>query len=187
MWRTVLGGLVVATLAIAAFVGVGCATFFGAAICAIDRNKSSTPTVQSPERHKLYMRAGAPEPYRDIQNPQEASIANVVEGARLYDLRCAVCHGMMGIGDGEAGARLDVQPADLGRSLGQPFYKDDFFFWSISEGGAEFKTDMPPFKNDLTDREIWRVLTFMRAAFADAGQSPEAPETFPPPGPKSNP
>jgi mono/diheme cytochrome c family protein len=185
MWKSALAGLIIAVLAIAGFVGIGCATFFGTAVCAIDRTKPTAPTVQSPERHKLYMRAGAPEPYRDIQNPQEASIANVVEGARLYDLRCAVCHGMMGVGDGDAGARLDVQPADLGRSLGQPLYKDDFFYWSISEGGAEFKTDMPPFKNDLTDREIWRILTFMRATFSEQRKPsgplphalPSAPDT----------
>jgi hypothetical protein len=84
---------------------------------------------------------------------------------------------MMGVGDGDGGATLDVQPADLGRSLGQPLYKDDFFYWSISEGGSEFKTDMPPFKNDLTEREIWRILTFMRAAFADAGKNAAGPES----------
>jgi len=167
MWKSALTGLIFAAFAIATFVGAGCATFFGAAVCSIDRSKPSAPTVQSPERHKLYMRDGAPEPYGDKKNPLEASIANVVEGARLYDLRCAVCHGMMGVGDGDAGAALDVRPADLARSLGQPLYKDDFFYWSISEGGGEFKTDMPPFKNDLTGREIWRILTFMRAAFSE--------------------
>jgi mono/diheme cytochrome c family protein len=180
MWKSALMGLIVAALAIAAFVGAGCSTFFGAAICSIDRSKPSAPTVQSPERHKLYMRAGAPEPYGDKQNPLEASIANVVEGARLYDLRCAVCHGMMGVGDGDAGTTLDVQPADLGRSLGQPLYKDDFFYWSISEGGGAFKTDMPPFKNDLTDREIWRILTFMRTAFSERPTQPETHPNAPP-------
>jgi hypothetical protein len=85
---------------------------------------------------------------------------------------------MMGVGDGDAGATLEVQPADLGRSLGQPFYKDDFFYWSISEGGREFGTDMPPFKNDLKDREIWRILTFMRAAFSERQRMPES---LPPP------
>jgi len=180
MWKSALSGLIVAAFAIAAFVGAGCATFFGAAICTIDRSGPSAPTVQSPERHKLYVGAGAPAPYRDKQNPQAASIGNVIEGARLYDLRCAVCHGMMGVGDGDAGATLDTRPADLGRSLGQPLYKDDFFYWSISEGGSAFGTDMPPFKSDLTDREIWRILTFMRAAFSEQQPQPEARPNAPP-------
>ena len=55
----------------------------------------------------------------------------------------------------------------LGRSLGQPLYKDDFLYWSISEGDAPFGTDMPPFKNDLSDRDVWRILAFMRASFAE--------------------
>ncbi|MBL9096608.1 MAG: cytochrome c [Alphaproteobacteria bacterium] len=181
MWKSVLAGILIAAFAIAAFLAIGCATFFGPAICAIDRKKQAfTPTVQSPARHDLYMREGAPEPYRDKQNPMEKTIGNIVEGARLYDLRCAVCHGLMGVGDGQGGASLAVQPADLGRSLGQPLYKDDFFYWSISEGGAPFGTDMPPFKNDLTDRDVWRILTFMRASFAEQG-GPVADDAAAPP------
>ena len=179
MWKAALIGALSALAVLAVAVSLGCTSFFAPAVCAA-RAAPAAPTVQSAERQKLYMRDGAPEPYRDKANPLEASVANVVEGARLYDLRCAVCHGMMGIGDGEAGARLHVPPADLGRSLGQPLYKDDFFYWSISEGGAVFATDMPPFKHDLADRDIWRILTFMRAAFSEH-EGPTAPEAASPP------
>lgn len=175
MWKSVFAGLVIAAIAIGAFLAIGCATIFGPAICAIDHSKqASAPTVQSPARHDTYVREGAPDPYRDKQNPMQPTIGNIVEGARLYDLRCAVCHGMMGVGDGQGGAGLPVQPADLGRSLGQPLYKDDFFYWSISEGGGAFGSDMPPFKQDLSDRDIWRILVFMRASFAEQGTKDDA-------------
>lgn len=179
MWKSVLIGALTALTVVATVVSIGCTAFFTPGICAA-RSKPMPPTVQSAEREKLYMREGAPEPYRHKTNPLEPSIANIVEGARLYDLRCAICHGMMGIGDGEGGAKLDTPPADLGRSLGQPNFKDDFFYWSISEGGAQFATDMPPFKNDLTDREIWRILAFMRAAFAEQ-KNPVATDATAPP------
>jgi mono/diheme cytochrome c family protein len=182
MWKSALIGVLVALTLIASFLAVGCATFFGAEPCAIDRSKGeAAATVMSSARRDRYVRDGAPAPYRGKRNPLEISIANVVEGARLYDLRCAVCHGMMGVGDGEAGEKLDVKPADLGRSLGETRYADDFFLWSISEGGAEFATDMPPFKTDLSERETWRILTFMRAAFAESRQKPTAQDAVAPP------
>jgi len=28
---------------------------------------------------------------------------------------------------------------------------------------------MPPFRNDLSQTQVWKILTFMRAAFAEAG------------------
>jgi mono/diheme cytochrome c family protein len=136
-------------------------------------------TVRSPARHDYYVRNNVPIVYRGRHNPFKATIGNMVEGARLYDLRCAVCHGMMGVGDGEGGAKLDVPPADLGRSLGEPLYRDDFFYWSIAEGGAQFGTDMPTFKSDLKPGEIWKILTFMRAAFAESN-APAKDATTPP-------
>jgi mono/diheme cytochrome c family protein len=182
MWKSAAIGVLVALILIASFLSVGCATLFGAEICALDRSKGAVgATEMSSARRDRYVKDGASEPYRGKRNPLATSIANVVEGARLYDLRCAVCHGMMGVGDGEAGETLDVPPADLGRSLGEERYADDFFLWSIGEGGAEFATDMPPFKDDLSEREIWRILTFMRAAFAESAKKPTAQDAVAPP------
>ncbi len=171
MWKSVQFGTRAALLIVAVFAGTGCGNQSGAG--------PSNPTVKSPARHERYI-AGLSQTYAGKTNPLKTTIGNVVEGARLYDLRCAVCHGMMGIGDGEAGERLDTPPADLGRSLGERAYGDDFFYWSIAEGGGEFGTDMPPFKNDLSDREIWKVLTFMRAAFAEHAD-PAATDAVAPP------
>jgi mono/diheme cytochrome c family protein len=182
MWKPVSIGVIAALSVIVSFATAGCATFLAAPMCAGGSAHSTpAPTVRSQARHDRYVRSGAPEPYRGKRNPLATSIGNIVDGARLYDLRCAVCHGMMGVGDGEAGERLDIPPADLSRSLGQPLYKDDFFLWSISEGGGEFTTDMPLFKNDLSERQIWRILTFMRAAFAESGDNPTAKDATAPP------
>jgi mono/diheme cytochrome c family protein len=178
MWKSVLTGTLIAALIVAVFVGGGCQVLLGQKSCS-NAGSSLAMTIRSPKRHDYYVRNNAPLPYQGRRNPFSATIGNVVEGARLYDLRCAICHGMMGIGDGEAGEKLEVRPADLGRSLGEPLYRDDFFYWSIAEGGAQFATDMPPFKNDLTPGEMWKIITFMRAAFAESN-APAKDATAPP-------
>jgi len=184
MWKAGLTGGLAAVLVIAAFVSLGCATFFGPAICSLDRSRpavQSAATVKTPARHAYYVRNGVPSAYRGRKSPFKATIGNVVEGARLYDLRCAVCHGMMGVGDGEAGEKLTVPPADLGASLAQPLYGDDYFLWTVLDGGRPFGTDMPPFRNDLSEAEIWKIVTFMRAAFAESGESGTARDAASPP------
>ena len=170
MWKSVLIGVLIAGLIVAIFVGGGCEALLGLKSCR-NAGTSLAMTLRSPARHDYYVRNNVPLAYRGRQNPFKATIGNVVEGARLYDLRCAVCHGMMGVGDGDAGEKLNVPPADLGRSLGAPLYRDDFFYWSMAEGGAQFGTDMPAFKNDLKPAEMWKIITFMRAAFAESNAS----------------
>jgi mono/diheme cytochrome c family protein len=180
MWKAALPGALVALFTIATFLTIGCTTILGPAICGIDRTHSdlaAATTVKAPARHAHYVAEGAPSAYRGRRNPFRATIGNVVEGARLYDLRCAVCHGVMGVGDGDGGQELGVPPADLSASLAEPLYGDDFFYWTISDGGSAFATDMPPFKNDLSEQEIGKILTFMRAAFADHDKA--APEPAP--------
>ncbi len=178
MWKAVISGALIAGLIIAIFVGGGCEILLGRKSCST-AGTSLAMTLKSPARHDYYVRNKAPLAYRGMRNPYNTTIGNVVEGARLYDLRCGICHGMMGIGDGEAGEKLDIPPADLGRSLGEPLYRDDFFYWSIAEGGAQFNTDMPAFKNDMTPGEMWKIITFMRAAFAESN-APAKDATAPP-------
>lgn len=176
MLKTVFAAALMAALIASLFLGGGCEAVIGN-VCRLGTSLSLTMRNQA--RHDHYIRNSVPLAYRGRRNPYKTTIGNVVEGARLYDLRCAICHGMMGIGDGEAGEKLDIRPADLGRSLGEPLYRDDFFYWSIAEGGTQFGTDMPAFKNDLKPGETWKIIAFMRAAFADAN-APAKDATAPP-------
>ena len=179
MLRATLTGVFIALAIVLFLLTVGCATFLGAPVCGGD-GSSKAMTMRSPARHDYYVRTGLPDGYKGRLNPFRPTIGNLVDGANIYDERCALCHGMMGVGDGEAGERLEVPPADLSRSLAEPLYRDDFFYWSIAEGGAAFDTDMPKFKNDLKPAEIWKVVTFMRAAFAES-KSPGGKDAATPP------
>ena len=169
MLKMVAAGAIGALLVIAASLTLGCGAFLGPAVCGPWRGPfavSTTPvTVKSPARHAYYQRSGVPLPYRGRTNPFRPGIPLVLAGADLYDLRCAVCHGPMGLGNGTASDKLRQRPADLAGSVSSPDVHDDFLLWTISEGGAQFGTDMPPFKHDLTEAEIWSIVGYMRAAF----------------------
>jgi mono/diheme cytochrome c family protein len=43
-----------------------------------------------------------------------------------------------------------------------PMASDSYLFWTISEGGAPVGSAMPPFKQTLTDDEIWKIITYVR-------------------------
>ncbi len=127
---------------------------------------SSEPaTTKAPERFKHYTLQGIPVPYRGKTNPLPTNVPNVIKGADLYNARCAACHGPMGFGNGAAGNALRPRPADLAWSLSDPRVKDDFLLWTISDGGAQFGSNMPAFKGDLKENQIWEIVTYMRAAF----------------------
>jgi mono/diheme cytochrome c family protein len=124
-------------------------------------------TVKSAARHQFYRREGLPAAYRGKTNPLTPSIPFVLAGADDYDLNCAACHGPAGLGNGQPKANIQPAPADLSGSVSDPSIKDDFLYWTIAEGGAQFGTDMPAYKNDLTEHQIWRIMVYMRAAFAN--------------------
>jgi len=78
----------------------------------------------------------------------------LVLGARIFDNRCAACHGDEGLGDGDLADVLPIKPRN---------YHDEPFKWgsspsriatSIASGRSEI---MPPFKVVLSEEEIWAV------------------------------
>ncbi|MGH1419432.1 MAG: c-type cytochrome [Hyphomicrobiaceae bacterium] len=116
-------------------------------------------------RHRTFMHQGLPEAYRNARNPLPITEDVVRAGAKLYADNCASCHGARGMGDGEAGKGLNPSPALLAHLIQMPMAVDSYLLWSISDGGAEFKTGMPAFKDVLTKQEIWKIVAYMRAGF----------------------
>ena len=98
-------------------------------------------------------------------NPLDAGKGVLDEGAKLYSQSCASCHGSNGMGNGEAGKDLNPSPALLAYMIQMPMAVDEYMMWTISEGGVAFGTDMPAFKGKLSQNEVWKVITFMRAGF----------------------
>lgn len=82
----------------------------------------------------------------------------VTQGAEVYKVYCASCHGETGLGDGVAGASLIPPPKNLVEL--QSMVEDDYLFWRISAG--KLGTAMVAWKGILTDEQIWQVVSFIR-------------------------
>ena len=116
-------------------------------------------------RHRVFMQEGVPLEYRGLQSPFPAVKTIADEGNGLYQDHCAKCHGSEGFGDGKAGSNLFPSPALLSRMVAKPGAVDGYLLWTISDGGERIGTDMPAFRDVLSENEIWKIIAFMRAGF----------------------
>jgi mono/diheme cytochrome c family protein len=96
--------------------------------------------------------AGAP------VNPLPADETSLARGAQLFATNCQICHGDEGHGDGPISAFLiKKKPADLSGALVQSM-PDGTLFLTISNGFGF----MPALNENLTVRERWDVVNFVR-------------------------
>ena len=124
-------------------------------------------------RHQAFLQDGVPAPYGGVRNPLPKTADTIRPGGALYRERCAGCHDPSGMGHGDAGLALYPSPALLADLIRMPQAVDEYLLWAISEGGAPFGTQMPAFKDTLSQEQIWQIITYMRAGFPvvdEAGQ-----------------
>lgn len=122
---------------------------------------------QRMDRHRKVMLDGIPLDYQGQKNPYAPTPAVLRKGGALYLAECASCHGRRGLGDGDAGKGLSPSPALIAFLQKRPMAIDAYLMWTISEGGKPLGSDMPGFKNGLTEDEIWQIVAYMRAGFPD--------------------
>ncbi|MBM4427662.1 MAG: cytochrome c [Chloroflexi bacterium] len=114
----------------------------------------------------------------DPVNPIPADEDSVARGAQLYAIHCAMCHGDNGQGNGTVSAfLLKKKPADLTSAVVQE-KSDGSFFLSITNGisnpenslfpEVQFSGQMPSLNENLTVRERWDVVNYLRTL--NAGQ-----------------
>lgn len=119
-------------------------------------------------RHTTYIRSGVSKEYEGAQSNVLPTQEAIAAGAKLYAENCAACHGENGMGNGDKGKALSPSPALLAYMIRRPIAVDEYLLWSISEGGKQFGTEMPPFKVRLSREEIWKIIAYMRAGFPEA-------------------
>jgi mono/diheme cytochrome c family protein len=119
-------------------------------------------------RQTTFMKYGAPVAYQGKQSTVAKVPETIAAGRTIYEANCAICHGANGLGDGEAANALSPSPALLAYMIRRPIAVDEYLLWTISDGGAQFGSKMPAFKDKLTSDDIWRVVAFMRAGFPAA-------------------
>jgi mono/diheme cytochrome c family protein len=78
-------------------------------------------------------------------------------GRKRYEVFCAVCHGVLGDGQGPVARNMSIRQPPTLLPLGQR--PDGFFFTAITEGYGY----MPSYRPWLSDDERWAVVAYVRA------------------------
>ncbi len=113
-------------------------------------------------------------------NPVPADEISFARGAELYSIHCQMCHGEDGQGNGTIAAFLvKKKPANLTSELVQS-KSDGSLFLTISNGifnpnnslfpDIQFSGQMPPLNENLTVRERWDVVNYIRTLTTVEGQ-----------------
>jgi mono/diheme cytochrome c family protein len=124
-------------------------------------------------RHKTYMELGGAKLYEGARSNVGQSPIVIAAGRKLYTQHCTGCHGTNGMGNGDMGKALSPSPALLAYMITRPIAVDEYLLWSISEGGKQFGSAMPAFKEKLSREEIWETITYMRAGFPNTRVEPD--------------
>lgn len=102
--------------------------------------------------------------------------ALVARGAEVYQGQCAACHGERLEGQPDwrkrlPDGRLLAPPHDR---TGHTWHHPDQQLFDITKFGSaayappDYKTDMRGFKDDLSDRDIWAVLAYIKSQWPEA-------------------
>ncbi len=113
-------------------------------------------------------------------NPVPADETSIARGAELFTIHCMMCHGESGEGNGTISAFLiKKKPANLTSDQVQS-KSDGSLFLTISNGifnpnntlfpDVKFSGQMPPLNENLTVRERWDVVNFIRTLKAAEAQ-----------------
>ena len=83
----------------------------------------------------------------------------------VENMRCSACHGESGIGDGPAAVALNPKPRNYTDCSVMSKKSDPELFKVIKEGGvaAGLSPLMVAFGSQLSDKEIWDVIAFIRS------------------------
>jgi mono/diheme cytochrome c family protein len=125
-------------------------------------------------RFSTFVNRGIPEKYLKAENEVGYTVRAIAEGGPLYMAHCQKCHGDTGLGNGDLAYALTPSPALLAYMVQQPIAVDQYLLWSISEGGKQFGTAMPAFKNQLSEEQTWQIVAYLRAGFPDLDDGDDA-------------
>ena len=110
-------------------------------------------------------------------NPIPSDEVSIARGTQLFATHCLMCHGETGEGTGTIGAFLvKKKPADLTNDTLQS-KSDGSIFLTISNGiydsnntlfpDVEFSGQCPPLSENLSVRERWDVVNYVRTLGAE--------------------
>lgn len=85
-------------------------------------------------------------------------------GKAIYEVRCAMCHGSEGAGDGPVARELKDKPSNWKAGGGLKDLKDQKIFELITNGGKAFgKSALMPAHPDLSEAEVWNLVAYVKS------------------------
>jgi mono/diheme cytochrome c family protein len=103
-----------------------------------------------------------PDEAKRVVNPLKTSQANLPAARRLFEDKCAECHGDSGKGDGSQAKMYNPKPRDLTDGAHMNSLTDGELFYKISEGHRP----MPAFKKRYSEEQRWQLVSFIRSLAA---------------------
>jgi len=94
----------------------------------------------------------------ELANPVAASAESLALGKTLFEINCAMCHGITSAERGAVGKKLNPPPPGLDHDLLQGL-SDSAIYKAITLGFGR----MPLFQYRLTPGERWNLINFLRS------------------------
>ena len=146
--------------------------------------ETAAPTASATDCPQARQTQQAPDSYLALTNPLPRNEQHIIRGRMLYEAQrepaaCAACHGADGRG-GPAGAGLVPPPRNLACGATMNPLPDGQLYWVIERGSGAFHdpatqgaqqigrpgrrdaTSMQPFGEQLSETEIWQLVTYIR-------------------------
>ncbi len=134
----------------------GCLLVSGPAACSRDMEEQSS--YQAQEAPRLHSPPGSvPRDSRMLLSARTREQVRPDDGLRLFQINCAHCHGVAGLGNGPVAGYLKERPASLQVSQVQGRSVDELY--AIVTNGRDV---MPPFKGELSADERWSVARYVK-------------------------
>jgi mono/diheme cytochrome c family protein len=93
-----------------------------------------------------------------LRNPDKVTDFSLLTGKELFGIYCTPCHGASGKGDGPVAKKFVPTPADISATGHGSHHPEGELFAVVTHG----KNGMPPFRSDLTAKERWLVVAYLR-------------------------
>lgn len=88
---------------------------------------------------------------------RETTAGETIDGKALFEIHCAKCHGLKGLGDGPSAESLRTGGVNI--AILQGTRSDEELFLTISQGRG---VEMPPWGIILTEEERWALVEYVR-------------------------
>jgi mono/diheme cytochrome c family protein len=108
----------------------------------------------------------APDDAKKVKNPFPPTQETLADAEQLFTDNCVLCHGEKGMGDGPGSKTIKVKPANFTDAKMMAEETDGSLFWKMSNG----RGPMPAWKENLTDKERWELVGYIRKLTKDAAK-----------------